>query len=402
MNTLLQEEQINFSSGEEKAFNESYKKVITRKKMKLTKEFIQKTKIFQTPFLAINLKKIIENYGKIKKSLSGVEVFYSVKANDHPKIIQVLASAGASFDVTSAKELESVLRFRVPHSKITCLNPIKSPEFLATLKKNKINTLAFDSFDEVEKISKYAPGSKVILRIVVNNEGSDWPLTKKYGVDAAEAITFMKYAQKKGLDPIGLTFHVGSQCLNKNNWVSALYICDNIWDQAKKENIHLNFLSLGGGIPIKHSKKIPSISEIGNSINGILEKKFKVNGRDTRIAIEPGRGLVGDAGIMVTSVIGKAKRDFVEDWIYIDIGVFNGLMETIEGFMYEIKTDKSRRKKIVTIGGPSCDSVDIPFKNVMINDVKIGERLYVINSSAYTTVYASSFNGFEPPKVYFI
>lgn len=369
--------------------------------MQLTSNIIKVSNKYQTPCLLFSLDQIKKNFWKIKQSINGVEVFYAIKANDHPKILEILNHEGASFEVSSINELRSLLRLGVDSNKISCLNPIKNPEFLNELNKNNVEIMAYDSIDEVDKIVKYAPKSKLVLRITVDNEGSDWPLTKKFGVSPSEAIPLLKYAKKKGLEPIGITFHVGSQCLNKNNWSSALFVCNDIWSQARIEKIKLTFLSLGGGLPIQHTKKIPTISEISDEINKILAENFKNKGMETRVSIEPGRGLVGDAAIMVTSVVGKAKRG-IEDWIYIDVGVFNGLMETIEGFAYEIETKQLRKKVNVTIAGPSCDSVDIPFKNKLLSEVKVGEKLYIINAGAYTTVYAANFNGFERPKIYFL
>lgn len=370
--------------------------------MKLTKDFIKKTKNLPTPFLMMDLEQIRKNYHRIQKSIDGVEVYYSIKANDDLRIVETLVKEGCSFDVSSLKELQMLIKLKVSPDRIKCFHPIKNAEFLKALYKYGVDRLAFDSLDEVDKIAKYAPNSKVVLRVIVDNEGSDWPLTKKFGVEASEALTFFSYAKKKGLVPYGLTFHVGSQCLNKENWANALSVMDDIWEKTRKEGMSLTQLSLGGGIPIQHTKKIPSVEAIGKSVNEALKGKFTMtNGNELRITIEPGRGMVGDAGIIGSTVVGKAKRG-KEDWIYIDAGVFNALMETVEGFQYEIETEENRKKKIVSIGGPSCDSVDIPFKDVSVSDVTIGEKVYIINAGAYTTVYASSFNGFDPLKVYFL
>jgi ornithine decarboxylase len=369
--------------------------------MNLTKQIINISSQFKTPFLLVDLKKVSKHYNNIQKILSGVEVFYSMKANDHPRIVEALVKENASFDITSEKELNLLNKFNLSSKKITCLNPIKSPEFLKKLFGNKINIMAYDSFDEVDKIARYAPGSKLVLRIVVDNEGSDWPLTKKYGVDPSVAVPLIKYALEKNLQPVGLTFHVGSQCRNKNNWVNALSVCETLWELAKKEKIHFNFLSLGGGLPIQHDRPIPALEDIGKGIKKMLRKNFESIDTPLRVAIEPGRAIVGDSAIMVTSVIGKAKRGS-ENWLYVDAGVFNGFMETVDGFTYDIKTIKNTEIKKYTIGGPSCDSIDIPFKNISLGDVEIGDKVYVLNAGAYTTVYASTFNGFEIPKTYFL
>ena len=369
--------------------------------MIITKKIIKLSRHYKTPFLLFDLKQIKKNYIKLKKNIEGVEVYYAMKANDHPKILQCLAKEGGSFEISSLNELNNLLSLKINPAKIICFNPIKSPEFLEAMAKRDVQIMAYDSIDEVNKIAKFAPKSKVVLRITVSNEGSDWPLTKKFGADAQDALHYLLYAKKKGLQPVGLTFHVGSQCLNKNNWASALYICDDIWTEAQKRGMHLTLLSLGGGIPIQHTKPIPSVNEIGKIVNQIIHKYFKNKTNSLRLTLEPGRGLVGDAAIMVSTVIGKATRG-KEEWIYIDIGVLNGLMETIANFSYELVTERNRKKRLVTMGGPSCDSIDIPFKNVAISDVKIGERIYILNAGAYTNVYASMFNGFEIPKIYFI
>lgn len=369
--------------------------------MKLSRKIIKHSKNYKTPFLLIDLKKIRENYRNIEKAFPDIEIFYAMKANDSPEILKVLAKEGSSFEVSSLNELKSLIRLNIEPKRIMCLNSIKSIEFLKYMSKVGISIMAYDSLTEVDKIAQYAPGSILILRVNVSNEGSDWPLTRKFGIDAVEALPYLIYAKNKGLIPGGVTFHVGSQCLNKNNWANALYTCDEIWKQAKNEGINLNILSLGGGLPTQHLKKIPTIKEISDPTLKALKRNFKTAEGRLRVTIEPGRGLVGDAAIMVASVLGSAKRG-TEDWLYIDVGVFNGFMETIEGFAYEMKTEIGRKKKIVTIAGPSCDSVDVPFKGVQLSEVKIGERIYFINTGAYTTVYAASFNGFEIPKILFL
>ncbi|HSX08895.1 MAG TPA: type III PLP-dependent enzyme [Candidatus Saccharimonadales bacterium] len=370
--------------------------------MKITQQFLTKTKNVPTPFLMMDLDQVRKNYHRIQKSIDGVEVYYSIKANDHERIVETLAKENCSFDVSSLRELKLLMKIGVSAERIKCFHPIKNAEFLTELHKYGVDRLAADSLEEIDKIAKFAPKSKIVLRIIVDNEGSDWPLTTKFGIEALESIKFFAYAKKKGLEPYGLTFHVGSQCLNKDNWANAMSAMDDIWQKAEKEGMPLTQLSLGGGIPIQHIKKIPSVEEIGKSVNHALKNKFHmVGGRKLRVTIEPGRGLVGDAGIIGSTVVGKAKRGD-ESWIYVDAGVFNALMETVEGFQYEITTADKRKSKVTSIGGPSCDSVDIPFKNVTIPDVRIDERIYILNAGAYTTVYASEFNGFAPLKIYFL
>lgn len=369
--------------------------------MQLTQEIIKNSGKYKTPYLLVDLEQLRANYRAIRDSIEGVEVFYAMKANDNPIILKTLVEEGCSFEISSLQELKSLQQFNVKPRQIMCFNSIKNEEFLKEMKRTGVKIMAFDSKDEIDKIAKYAPGSELVLRVNVTNEGSEWPLTKKFGVDPIEAAPLMKYAKRKKLNVVGLTFHVGSQCLNKNNWASALLVCEEIWHQAEKMGIHMELISLGGGIPVKHMKNIPSIKEIGDVINKAVKRNFHTKGVSLRISIEPGRGLVGDTAIMVSKVVGKAKRG-TENWIYIDAGVFNGFMETIEGFMYELKTSRTGKKILTTIAGPSCDSVDIPFKNVLVPNVKVGDYVYALNAGAYTTVYAAPFNGFAVPEVHVI
>lgn len=354
---------------------------------------------YKTPFLLVDMDSIRRKYNNLRDIFQGVEIYYAMKANPHPKILQLLTIANAGFEVTSQAELEQLLKLKVPPQKIISLNPIKAPEFIRFAHQKGVDIFAFDSFEEVDKISAVAPKSKLVLRIMVDNTGSDWPLTRKFGIPASDAIKYLVYVREKNLIPYGLTFHVGSQCLNVANWINALYTCERIWHQAQKEKINLKMLSLGGGLPIKHTKNIPEVKMIYGSIRKVIDENF--SGAKLRLSMEPGRAVVGDSAILVASVIGKAKRGG-EEWIYLDAGVFNGLMETIEKFRYEVKTDKTPIQGVFTLAGPSCDSVDIIMENVPLPKVEIGDRVYFLNAGAYTLPYASYFNGFAPPQMHFV
>lgn len=356
-------------------------------------------KKYPTPFLLIDLDSIKQKYQLLKKSFSGIKVHYAMKANPLPKILKVLSKEKAGFEVTSITELQQLLDIGVSPDRIISFNPVKTPEFIQFAHQKGVNTFAFDSFDEVDKMAKLAPKSNVVLRITVDNTGSDWPLTRKFGVPASDALQYLQYAKKKSLVPYGLTFHVGSQCLNISNWANALYTCERIWHQAQKVGINLKMLSLGGGLPVQHTKKIPRLEEVQQAVQRVIENNF--SDQDLHLSIEPGRAIVGDSAILVASVIGRAKRGS-ENWIYLDVGVFNGLMETIEKFRYEIKTDRVPVQGVYTLAGPSCDSVDIVMEDVPLPQLTIGDKVYFLNTGAYTLPYASHFNGFAPPEVHFL
>jgi ornithine decarboxylase len=280
-------------------------------------------------------------------------------------------------------------------SRIISSNPVKSIKFLEMAAYYGVKYFSFDSTNEVEKIAKYAPRSNVYVRLSVPNEGSEWPLSKKFGVELDDAVRLLSYARQKGLNPIGVTFHVGSQCQNPYNWNIAIDKSKILWNMAKSKGIKLSLLNIGGGYPINYTKIAINIAMIERNIAKLIMEKLP---EDIEIHLEPGRALIGDAGILVSSVIGKAKR-YDEDWLYIDVGVFNGLMESLGGIRYTyIVESYSPNDKRWTIAGPSCDSFDVIDRNVALPEPDIGCLILILSSGAYTVSYASEFNGFSIPK----
>lgn len=366
--------------------------------MKLTKEIIKLSSKYQTPFLLVDPKIIKENYKKIKTSFRGTEVYYAIKANFDLRILKILKDMGCGFEIASVGELKPLLKLKINPSLIISSNSVKTPDFIKMAFKNKIRLFSFDSKIEIDKIAKFAPRSKVYARLEVSNIGSEWPLTKKFGLDFDSVIPLLKYAKKRNLDPCGLMFHVGSQCLNKFNWIKALKKCHYIFELAAKEKIYLRKINLGGGLPVKHIHNTPTIEEIGQEVNKTIEKLFPKN---VKILIEPGRAMVGDAAILVTSVIGKAERKNT-NWLFLDTGVFQGLMETIGGIKYKVETGKNGNLKKYILAGPTCDSFDKMFSCYLANNLKIEDKIYILDAGAYTTCYASNFDGFDPPKTYFL
>ena len=261
-----------------------------------------------------------------------------------------------------------------------------------------VNYFAFDSPDEVRKLRDYCPGSNVYVRLAVPNEGSEWPLSRKFSVEIDAAEELLLYAKKKGLNPVGITFHVGSQCTNMYNWNSALDKAKILWDRVEKRGLHLSLLDIGGGYPIRYTKDVVNINSINKNINKLIYEKFP---KKTRILIEPGRAVVGDAGIFVTKVIGKARRAD-ENWLSIDVGVFNGLMESVGGIKYSYIVEGAKEKKLWTLAGPSCDSFDVIDKDILLPEPEVGNLMLILSTGAYTISYASEFNGFSIPKTILI
>lgn len=358
---------------------------------------IQHSHGLPTPFLLIDPERLRSNLREIRAALPGAAVYYAVKANPHPDILRVLAQEGAGFEISSDGELDLVqsVGHRAP---LLSSNPIKAPGFVRRAARAGVSAFAVDSPGELAKIAREAPGAAVYVRLLVDNEGSEWPLTKKYGVGPGEAIDLLVQARELGLIPWGTTFHVGSQCRLSASWDAALALTASVWGDARRRDVHLSFLSIGGGFPVKHTRPIPSFEEIGTVVRRAIADRFPP---DARLTLEPGRAIVGDAAVLGASVIGKAQRGD-ERWVYLDVGVFNGLMETIEGFSYEVSTLTGGPRSSVVLAGPTCDSVDVISESVQLPELEVGDRVYFLNAGAYTLAYASRFNGWPPPEVYLL
>ncbi|OGW32535.1 MAG: ornithine decarboxylase [Nitrospirae bacterium GWC2_42_7] len=360
-------------------------------------KFIKSSEI-EPPYLLIDKNKVKQKVRSIGRRIRRSEVFYAVKANPDIEILKLINSIGIGFEIASEGELNILASLGVEKNRIITSNPIKSFKFLKMAADYGVSYYAIDSIDEIRKLRDFVPGCNVYIRLTVPNEGSEWPLSKKFAVEVDEAEELMVYAIKKGLNPVGITFHVGSQCTNMYNWDSALDKAKTLWDRAEKRGIKLSVLNIGGGYPIRYTKNVVDITTIDKNIDQLIQDKFPGK---TRIFIEPGRAVVGDAGIFVSQVIGKAVRAD-ENWLYIDVGIFNGLMESVGGIKYTYIVEGSKEVKKWTLAGPSCDSFDVIDKDIFLPDPKIGNKVLILSSGAYTISYASEFNGLSIPKTILI
>ncbi|MBW2309866.1 MAG: type III PLP-dependent enzyme [Deltaproteobacteria bacterium] len=353
----------------------------------------------QTPFLLMDTERIRENISIIGKSIKNSTVFYALKANPDPAIADFVNKEDVGFEIASEGELAMLSSLGVEPSRIISSNPVKPIRFLQKAAEYGVRYFAFDSLEELDKIARYAPGSNVYVRLSVPNEGSEWPLSRKFGLEIDDAVELLSRAEGKGIHPVGVTFHVGSQCQNPYNWNIAIDKAKLLWDKAESKGIRLTLLNIGGGYPINYTKVVTDIDTIERNIANLIGDRFP---EDTAIHLEPGRAVIGDAGILVSSVIGKARRQD-EDWLYIDVGVFNGLMESLGGIRYTYIVEAGEgSEKWWTIAGPSCDSFDVIDRYVTLPDPDIGALILILSSGAYTVSYASEFNGFSIPKTILI
>jgi len=366
---------------------------ISRRSWEKVLDYIGSTRE-QTPYLLIDSEVIKDSCKKLKKLLPSAELYYAMKANPAEEVVSIIKKEDMGFEVASEGELKILKKLEVNPKKIISSNPVKSPWFLRDAYEYGIRLFAFDSIEEIQKFQRWAPESLCYVRLSVPNEGSQWPLSRKFGVDAEEALRLLEIAKDSGLQPVGVTFHVGSQCLNPANWATALTMVQDIFKRAERRSISLYLINIGGGFPVRYTEEVVKIEKIADLLEKEIKRRFP---QGIIIHIEPGRAVVAEAGIMVSRVIGKAKRAG-QDWLYLDVGVFNGLMEAVGGFKYTFVVSSRAPKKRWTIAGPSCDSFDIIQKDVILPEPHVGDLVLIFSAGAYTVSYASEFNGFAIPK----
>ncbi len=367
------------------------------------------TKQPESPALVFDLSAVKKNFNFIKNLYKNIEVFYAVKANPNKKIIKLLNRLGSSFDCASIEEIKYCISSSVSPNNISYGSTIKKEVDIEEAFKLGVNLYAFDSYEELTKISKKAPGSYVFCRLMVANGGSEWPLSKKFGCSSKTAEKLIFKAKKLKLNPIGVSFHVGSQQLSIETWKKAIACAANVFKSLSKKDISLSFLNLGGGMPITYKKKICDSKIYSANILNSINQSF-ANLKPARIIMEPGRLLVADAGILETEVILVSSRNQnnKKRWVYIDVGRYNGLAETEgEAIHYQIKPKSSKKikKENFVIAGPSCDSHDIIYQKkecFLPYNLKSGDKLRILSAGAYTTVYSSKFNGLKNITEYFI
>jgi ornithine decarboxylase len=371
------------------------------------REFLRKRQD-EGPCLVVDLDVVRENYLTFSKALPDTKVFYAVKANPAPEILKLLADLGSSFDVASISETEAVLAAGATPDRISYGNTIKKLSEIAVVARLGINLFAVDCEAEVDKVAAAAPGARVICRIHCDGTGSEWPLSRKFGCEPEYAVEILEYAHRQGLVPHGVSFHVGSQQHNVEAWDRALASTAAIFRTCAERGITLAMVNLGGGFPARYVRKTPKLESYGKAIFRSLRKHFGNAIPET--IVEPGRGLVGNAGIIEAEVVLIAKRSPEDEmrWVYLDIGKFHGLAETIdESIRYPIRTARDRDETApCIIAGPTCDSVDVLYERnpyPLPVSLTIGDKVLIEATGAYTTTYSSvGFNGYPPLRQYVI
>jgi len=348
---------------------------------------------YTRPFLLVDSQIVREKTRRMLAAMPRVRPHYAVKANPNPRVLQVLIEEGARFEIASPAELDLLVSLGVPAMQVLYSNPVRSRHQIAYAAAKGVEWFVIDCVDELTKLYSIKPDAKSYLRIDTPNIGSDWPLAGKFGAHTADIREIIAAARTLKADLAGVGFHVGSQCRNPENWRVGIEKARVIFDQMTKAGLRPRMLNIGGGYPVRHVKPIPSIEVIADVVNRALEA-FPPQ---VEIVAEPGRYLVSDAGYFVCRVMGTAMRGG-KRWLHLDAGMFGGIIETTEGLKYRIFTDRSGPDVKWNVAGPTCDSIDVVMRDESLpSDLQEGDFIYICNAGAYTTAYASNFNGFPLP-----
>ena len=361
----------------------------------------------ETPFLIVDLEAIKKSYDYLIEHMPFAKIHYAVKANPMDEVVLALKNKGSNFDVATVYELNQLLRLGVEPERMSYGNTIKKEKDIAYAYEKGMRLFVSDSESDLKKLAKNAPGSKIFFRILTESDGADWPLSRKFGAHPDIIYKLILETEKLGLEPYGLSFHVGSQQRDIGQWDNAISKCKYLFQAVSEKGIHLKMINLGGGFPAKYQAKASDLETYFKEIRRFLLEDFGDKLPD--IIIEPGRSMVANAGVIVSEVvmISKKARFNQYKWVYLDIGKFGGLIETLdECIKYPIFCDKKGCAEEVILAGPTCDSMDILYehhKYSFPHTMKEGNKVYIFTTGAYTQSYSSvSFNGFPPLRSYLI
>jgi ornithine decarboxylase len=357
-----------------------------------------------TPSLILSPHRAVENFKAIQRTFPGANVGYAMKSNPHPTLLTALSRVDrAWFEVASRAEIQALLDIGVTGDRIFFSNPVKQPAHIEFAVRNGIRLFVYDSEAEIEKLAQFNDPDdplEVYVRMTVTHQGALWPLTHKFGVEPRRAVDLLRLAKARGLKPVGLAFHVGSQCIRPDTWADALREVAPAWKMARDAGIELNMIDLGGGFPARYTGDVPAPSEIADAVYAVMDEC--VPGA-TRVFLEPGRGVCGDAADMVLQVTGVAQRPDGQNWLYLDGGYFSGLYEIPDGIRPSVQpiVHESRLLGMHTyrLAGPTCDSLDTLFEMRSPVEMKVGDRLVLKTAGAYVYSISSPFNGFDQPVI---
>ncbi len=375
---------------------------IDPERMSRIREFAQSR---ETPFLVVDLDLIKERYERFQKTMPFAKVYYAVKANPMDEVIEVLRDLGSNFDVATRYELDQLLRLGVDPSRMSYGNTIKKRSDIAYFFEKGVRVFCSDSFEDTQNIADHAPGSRIFFRLITEGSGSDWPLSRKFGAHSDLIFNLALRSRDLGLVPWGLSFHVGSQQRDIGQYDDGISRAKYLFNCLRDEGIRLSMINIGGGFPANYVDPTLPMETYASEIKRFLHEDF--GDVLPEVLIEPGRGMTADAGVIVSEIVlvAKKSKNGLYRWVYLDIGMFGGLIETFnEAIRYPIYFDKTGKSEEIILAGPTCDSMDILYQNYryrMPHSCRIGDRAYIFSAGAYTQSYSSvNFNGFPPLEAF--
>ncbi len=359
----------------------------------------------QTPCLIVDLDVVADRYEEMVRQMPYARMFYAVKANPMNEVLSLLEELGSSFDVASRPELDQLLALGVSPDRMSYGNTIKKAKDVAYFYEKGVRLYASDSEEDLKNVAANAPGSKIYFRIITEGTGSDWPLSRKFGAHADLIFGLIKKSKELGLEPFGLSFHVGSQQRDIGQWDDAIARCTYLFEASELVGVNLQMINVGGGFPASYLEPTQPLEMYTSEITRFLKEDF--GDELPQIYVEPGRSLTADAGMIVGEIVlvSKKSKNNLYRWVYLDVGMFGGLIETIgEAIKYPVYFDKQGNAEEIILAGPTCDSMDIlyeDYKHKMPASVEPGDRIYILTTGAYTQSYSSVyFNGFPPLATY--
>ena len=359
----------------------------------------------ETPVLIVDTKTFGEQLDHLMACFPYAKTYYAVKANPERAVLEILRDRGCNFDIASRYELDKVLSLGVGGDRVSFGNTIKKIRDIRYAYDKGVRLFASDSEADLRNLAEAAPGSKVFVRILTEgSQTADWPLSRKFGCHVDMAIELCILARDLGLQPYGISFHVGSQQRDIGAWDSAIAKVKWIFERLKEEEgIEMKMVNLGGGFPANYVSRTNPLETYAEEITRFLQEDFGDELPD--VILEPGRSLAANAGILVSEVVlvSRKNRTGLDRWVYTDIGKFGGFVETMdEAIKYPLYVEKDGETEEVIIAGPTCDSADIlyeQYKYELPLSLESGDRMYWFSTGAYTTTYSAiEFNGFPPLK----
>lgn len=359
---------------------------------------------FDRPTLVLDIDRVEAQYRALQAGLGRAAIHYAVKANPAREVIERLIALGSHFDAASRGEIELCLSLGAHPEHISFGNTVKRAADIAFAHQAGLTLFAADAEEELEKIAENAPGAQVYIRLIVEASGADWPLTRKFGTARDKAVRLLALARDLGLEPVGFSFHVGSQTRKPEMWSSTLDQVAAIWAEARAAGFALSLINIGGGFPAFYGDDIAHPTDYAAAVMAEVEARFP---DAAQVMAEPGRGLVAEAGTIAAEVllVSRKSDDDLCRWVYLDIGKFSGLAETMdEAIRYQFITDRDHEDTGPCIlAGPSCDSADVLYEKRPVAlplGMKSGDRIIIRCCGAYTSSYSSvGFNGFPPLDV---